>query len=188
MKKQSKINSLFIIASILIIGLSLSNCTGNNTKNRKSQLAGMYELHIAENQDSNGVWHEDPWTKGGTGYIVYDGLGHMAVQITPEGYKGFDWLSEKESIISDRVQEKVDSMSIDELKAAVKEFSSSYVYIANYTIEDTADIVQHHRISSSIPSVWGTTVRRAFTFSGDTLILRILNGNRRLKWLKQNEY
>ena len=141
-----------------------------------------------KNLDSNGVWQEDPWTKDGTGYILYDGLGHMAVQITPRGYKEYEWMNEKESTISARVQQKIDSMSIDELKAAVKEFSSSYVYIADYTIEDTADVVQHHRISSSIPVIWGTTVRRAFSFSDDTLILRILTGNRRLKWIKQNEY
>jgi len=29
--------------------------------------------------------------KGWRPYIVYDGLGHMAVQITPEGYKDFNW-------------------------------------------------------------------------------------------------
>lgn len=57
--------------------------------------------------------------------------------------------------------------------------------VANYTIEDTADIVVHQRISSSLPVVWGTTVRRALKFSEDTLILRVLNGNRRLKWIKQ---
>ena len=186
MKKRSEIISLFIITSILVAGLSLSNCTSNTSKNRKSQLAGMYKLHIAENLDSNGEWQEDPWTKDGTGYILYDGLGHMAVQITPSGYKDYEWMNEKESTISARVQEKIDSMSVDELKKAVKEFSSSYVYIANYNVEDTADIVQHHRISSSVPAVWGTTVRRAFTFSGDTLILGVLESNRRLKWIKQD--
>jgi hypothetical protein len=76
-------------------------------------------------------------------------------------------------------------MSIDQLKEAVKAFSASYVYAGNYTIEDTADVVKHERISTSIHSPIGSTVRRAFTFSGDTIILRVMNGNRRLKWIKQ---
>ena len=76
-------------------------------------------------------------------------------------------------------------LSIEELKEAVKAFSTSYVYAGNYTVEDTIDVVKHHRISTSIHSPVGSTVRRAFTFSGDTIILRVLNGNRRLKWIKQ---
>lgn len=39
----------------------------------------------------------------------------MAAQIIQEGYKDFTWLSEKESIILDRVHEKIDSMSNEEL-------------------------------------------------------------------------
>jgi hypothetical protein len=173
------------ILSLIALIISITACSGNTERTKESQLAGMYKLYITEIQDSTGNWHEDSWTKGGTGYIVYDGLGHMAVQITPKGYKDFKWLTEKESINRAWVQEKADSMSVAELKATVMEFAASFVYVASYVVEDTAQIVQHHRISSSIPSIWGTTVRRAFDFSGDTLILRVLNGNRRLKWIKQ---
>jgi hypothetical protein len=165
--------------------LLLVACSNQAGGDRRALLHGMYKLYISENQDDAGQWHEDPWTRGGTGFIVYDGVGHMAVQITREGYYDLDWLAEEESVTPARVDEKVENMPPDELKQVVKTFSSSYVYIANYTIEDTADIVAHERISSSIPVVRGTTVRRAFSFSGDTLILRILNVNRRLKWIRQ---
>jgi len=47
-------------------------------------------------------------------------------------------------------------------------------------------VVTHYRITSSIPAVWGTTVKRKFSFNGDTIILEPLNANRRLKWIKQN--
>lgn len=174
-----------IVAPFVLSIVWITACKQKNCDHPGNELAGLYQLYISENQDANGNWHEDPWTRGGTGYILYDGQGHMAVQITRKGYQDFNWLPERESIMPEKVDEKIDSMPVDELKAAVREFSSSYVYIANYTIEDTADIVQHHRISSSIPAIWGTTVRRAFYFSGDTLILQILNGNRRLKWIKQ---
>jgi Lipocalin-like domain len=76
-------------------------------------------------------------------------------------------------------------MSLTELKAAVTEFSSYYVYVANYTIDDTANIVTHERITSTIPSIWGTEVKRKFSFSGDTLILINPTVNRRLTWVRQ---
>lgn len=170
---------------LLLISALLFACNNKTNVDKRSRLAGMYKLYIAENADSNGIWHEDPWTKGGTGYIVYDGMGHMAVHITRQGYNDFTWLPEEESLRPERLNQKVDSMSTEELKAAVRAFSSSYVYAGNYTIEDTIDVVKHHRISTSIHSPLGSTVRRAFAFSGDTITLRVLNGNRRLKWIKQ---
>jgi len=170
---------------ILIALMMLASCSEKKQLNDNSRLAGMYKLYISENADSNGIWHEDPWTKGGTGFIVYDGMGHMAVHITRQGYNDYRWLTEEESLRDEKINQKLDSMSTEELKAAVRAFSSSYVYVGNYSIEDTIDVVKHHRISTSIHSPVGSTVRRAFTFSGDTIILRVLNGNRRLKWIKQ---
>lgn len=171
--------ALIIITAILF----LSSCS--EKKDKRGLLTGMYKLVIAENLDSAGIWHEDPWTKGGTGYIVYDGLGHMAVHITREGYKDFNWLNRTDALLPEKINQRLDSMTVDELKAAVKHFSGSYAYAANYTIKDTADIVVHNRLTASIPAEWGTIAPRAFTFSGDTVILRVLDGNRRLKWLKQ---
>ncbi len=165
--------------------LFLTSCSNQPKTSKDKPLAGMYKLLIMENQDSTGTWHEDSWAKGGDSYLVYDGLGHMAAQITPKGYKDFKWFTENESINENFVKQKVDSMSLADLKAAVVEFSSNYSYVANYIIDDTANVVTHNRISSSIPAIWGTEVKRAFTFSGDTLILKILNGNRRLKWVRQ---
>ncbi len=170
---------------LLMVSASVFSCNDYTTADRRSRLAGMYKLFIAENADSNGIWHEDPWTKGGTGYIVYDGMGHMAVHITRKGYNDYKWLPEEESLLDKKINQKLDSLSTDELKEAVRAFASSYVYAGNYTIEDTIDVVKHERISTSIHSPPGSTVRRAFTFSGDTIILRVLNGNRRLKWIKQ---
>lgn len=169
---------------LLIFGL-FSGCAENKPYNKLSHFAGMYKLYISENQDSAGNWHEDPWTKGGTGYIIYDGMGHMAVHITRQGYNDFKWLPEEESLRDEIVNRKLDSMTTDELKDAVRAFASSYVYVGNYFIDDTADVINHHRISTSIHSPLGSTVRRAFEFSGDTIILRRLNGNRRLIWIKQ---
>ena len=142
----------------------------------------MYKLYIMENQDSTtGQWHEDSWAKGGESYIIYDGLGHMAVQIMPKGYNDLKWLPEGQAINQEIVKQKFDSMSTTDLKAAVAEFASNYTYVANYTVDDTANVVTHYRITSSILEAWNTVAKRKFSFGGDTIILRILEGNRRLK-------
>ena len=109
---------------------------------------------------------------------------HMAVQIKRQGYNDFKWLPEEESLRPERIYQKLDKMSTEELKAAVRAFSSGYFYAGDYTVEDTIDVVNHHRISTSIHSPLGSTVPRAFTYSGDNINLRLLNGNRRLKCVK----
>ena len=144
----------------------------------------MYKLYNIQVQDSAGEWH-DQWASNGTGYILYDGKGHMAVQITPKGYDEYKWLSENESIRPEKVKAKIDSMSIDELKAALEEFESNYVYMANYSVSDSAGVVVHNRLSHTIPSAWNTTVKRRFIFNGDTLELHVDADKRRLKWIKQ---
>ncbi len=169
---------------LLFLAIYLVACS-SPTKNKNSLLAGMYKLYKIESQDSAGTWKESGRYNGGESYIVYDGLGHMAVQITPKGYNNFKWLEEEQSINEKIVKEKIDSMSLPELKAAVAEFASNYVYVGNYTVDDTANIVTHSRITATIPRVWGTEVKRKFSFSGDTIILKPLTANRRLLWIRQ---
>lgn len=174
---------LFTLLTMLIF---FAACSNHSQNDRKAQLAGMYKLYIIENQDSAGVWQEQKWAKGGDGYIVYDGLGHMAVQITPGGYKDFKWaLTEEETINHDLLVKKIDSMPLTDVKAALAEFASNYVYVANYSIADSTNIIEHDRLSHTIPSAWNTKRKRKFAFSGDTLILQVLDGNRRLKWIRQ---
>ena len=169
---------------LLFAAIYLAACF-SPLKDKNNILAGMYKLYKIESQDSAGIWKESGWANGGESYIVYDGLGHMAVQITPKGYKDFKWLDEEQAIDENIVKEKTDSMSLPELKAAVAEFASNYVYVANYTVDDAANIVTHKRITGTIPKVWGTEVKRKFSFSGDTIILKPLTVNRRLIWIRQ---
>ena len=160
-------------------------CSGPEEKNKNRMLAGMYKLLTIESQNAAGTWITSGWANGGESYIIYDGLGHMAVQITPKGYSDFKWLTEEQALDEKILKEKIDSMQGTELRAAVAEFSSNYVYFANYTIDDTADIITHHRLTSTIPAIWGTKVKRKFSFSGDTLILINPVVSRRLKWIRQ---
>ena len=150
-------------------------------------MAGMYKLLIIEKVDSaTGIWQTEPWSTGGESYIVYDGLGHMAVEITPKDYQKFQWISEEESINTEATRKHIDSLDINELKAAVEHFASNYVYVANYKVDEKNSIVTHSRIAGTNPYIWNSEVERTFLFNGDTLILKVVNGNRRLKWLRQN--
>ena len=173
------------LLKLLLIPVLLSACVNKSTTSRDEQLAGMYKLYSIQVQDSAGEY-QDEWASDGTGYIVYDGKGHMAVHITPKVYKEYKWvLSENESLYPEKIKAKMDSMSVDELKAAVEEFASNYVYVANYSVSDSADIVVHNRLSHTIPSSWNTTVNRRFIFNGDTLELHNDVDKRRLIWIKQ---
>ncbi len=169
----------------LITTLFWTACSNHSQSDKNKTLAGMYKLYSIQSQDSTGVWRESGYGNGGESYIIYDGLGHMAVQITPKGYNDFKWLNEEQALNETILKAKIDSMSLIELKAAVTEFSSNYVYFANYTLDDTTNIVTHKRLISTIPSIWGTEVKRKFSFSGDTLILINPVVNRRLTWLRQ---
>lgn len=177
---KNKISLIFIFTVFIVFNA----CKTAPNADRRALLDGMYQLVIVQNMDSAGNWQQDNWAKGGTGYILYDGAGHMMVQITNAGYKDFPWLNEMDAIIPEKITARMDTMPLPSLKNSLATFSSDYVYVANYTIDDTADIVQHNRISASIPGNWNTSVRRAFSYSGDTLILSCLDRNLRLKWLK----
>ena len=173
---------LFILFTIA--GLSFT-CADRSQLNRNRILAGMYKLYNIQVQDSAGNW-QDEWASDGTGYIIYDGIGHMAVQIMPKGYEQFKTLSEDESIDPGKVKADIDSMPVEQLKATLEEFVSNYVYAGNYSVSDSADVVTHHRLTHTIPSAWNTTVQRRFIFKGDTLELYNDADRRRLKWIKQN--
>lgn len=181
----AKIKSIAKLVFLIITSNSFTNCTSHSSSDNNKSLAGMYKLYRIEEQDSSGKWNESDWAKGGEGYIIYDGLGHMAVQIIPNGYKDFKWLSEEQALNEKVVQQKADSMSLEELKATVSEFASNYVYVANYSIDDTSKLITHRRLTSTIPSIWNTEVKRKFSFNGDTLILRNPTANRILKWVRQ---
>jgi Lipocalin-like domain len=170
---------------LFIIPVLLSACMDKPATNRNELLAGMYKLASIQVQDSAGVYH-DEWASDGTGYIIYDGLGHMAVHITPKMYKDYKWvLSENETLYPEKIKAKMDSMSVDELKSAVEEFVSNYVYVANYSVSDTGDFVIHNRLSHTIPASWNSTVKRRFIFRGDTLELHNDADKRKLLWVKQ---
>ena len=177
------LNALTVSLTAVIL---LTACSNNKTSNADNSIAGLYKLQIIEKLDSTtNKWYEEDFGKGGDSYILYDGSGHMAVQITSKGYKDFDWLTEKQATDEKLLTQHIDSMSCEQLKSAVREFTSSFVYFGDYSINDTTNIITHKRLSSSIPAAWGTIVKRQFFFIGDTLTLLFPDGKMRLKWIRQ---
>jgi len=120
------------------------------------------------------TWSDDSvWAKW-TGYILYDGQGHMGVHLSPPGYKDFD------------TNKSIDSLSDSEVKILAQFYKSNFVYFADYALTDTT--IEHKRLSATDPTTWGRSLTRDFDFKGDTLVLtaheRIGGQKLRLRWIK----
>ena len=161
-----------------MLSLLFSACSEESSESANSQpsvtddFAGLWSLHIMEQQDSiTGEWKE--WRDGMQGYIMYDGDENMSVHLTTRGY-------EKSPLVFPNFQ---DTISVE----AMKHLTNSYVYFAKYTVDDMNSTVQHARISHSNPAEWNDVVVRRYEFKGDTLILQPVetqNAGLRLKWVK----
>lgn len=159
---------------VLLILAAVYSC---NTKTQQSnnKFDGMWTLHKFESFDSlTNRWTDDSTRVGWSGYILYDGQGHMGVHLIPKGYKDF------------YTKKNLDSLSHDDLKNLAKFYRSNFVYFANYNITGTT--IDHKRLTATEPANWGTTLTRDFDFKGDTLILtaheNIAGQQIRLRWIK----
>jgi len=149
------------------------SCSTSETANQKFH--GMWQLDKFEMFDSlRGNWIDDTLRMGWSGYILYDGKGHMGVHLVPAGYKDFN------------TNKNVDSLPDDELKQLMEFYRSNFVYFSNYELKDTS--ILHHRLSATEPRNWSNTLVRDFHFNNDTLILtaheNIGTNKLRLRWIK----
>jgi hypothetical protein len=164
----------FVISFAIMFIFAFSSCT-QKEESVQTKFLGTWKLDKVETlNNSTGKWEYDTTFTGWTGYITYDGSGHMGVQITSKGYKDFN------------TNKNPDSLNIKELKDLVKFYQSNWVYFASYKIADNT--IEHFRLSATEPKNWGTTLKRDFEFKGDTLILtahEIVGGKKsRLFWEK----
>jgi hypothetical protein len=181
-----KLQPLKSLISLLMAATLLISCSNKRASGTHNTIVGMYKLLSIEKLDSTtNSFYEDDFGKGGDSYILYDAAGHMTVHITSKDYRDFKWLPEKQATDKKALAQHIDSMPLEQLKLALTEFSSSFAYTANYSVDEASQIVTHSRLTCSIPSAWGTQVKRHFSFSGDTLILAFPDGTKRLKWLRQ---
>lgn len=142
----------------------------------KSKVTGLWQLHIMEQQDSTGQWHE--YNDGLQGMLLYDGQGHAALHLLPKDYADTDI-----NFIGTIDLDYSDSVSHEELRHKAQ----SYVYIARYEVVESEGIIKHTRLTASNPDDWGKTVDRKYSFSGDTLVLQPVEedlADLRLKWVR----
>lgn len=160
---------------LILIFVLFYACNQDTKQKETNRFSGLWSLHIMEQKDSiTGKWAE--WRNGMQGYILYDDMNNMSVHLTVKGYQN----------TSIEFPNFIDTVSVE----ALKHLTGSYVYFAKYTIYDDESIVEHARISHSNPGDWNAVVRRRFSFSGDTLILKPVeekNARLRLKWIRSSE-
>jgi len=168
-----KIEKLIFEFAIMV----LISFNANSQSNSLEQFKGMWRLDKYEAFDSiTGKWQDAPKRLGYSGFILYDGAGHMGVQLFPPG---FNKLNNSTSI---------DSLNINDLKEMATLQDKCFVYFGNCTITAGHHVIEHHIQSSNHPSDIGTTVKRNFEFKDDTLILtanEMIGGFKtRLRWVK----
>jgi hypothetical protein len=161
---------IFIILTFMAI-----SCINKNGTNMEEKFRGMWKLDKFESYDSvAGKWCDDVTRIGYSGYILYDGQGHMAVHLMPKVYDNFN---------SDK---NTDSIDCEDLKQLTKIYKANYVYFADYKIENGT--VFHSKLSATNPKDKGSVAKRDFEFKGDTLILKPkekINGLKlKLRWIK----
>lgn len=93
---------------------------------------------------------------GAKGYLVYDGSGHMCVQLMNPNR--FDWRN-------------ADNATPREAKSGIDGYDS---YCGTYEMRENESVIIDHKELSLVPNGVGTSVARKFKFEGDRLILRML--------------
>ena len=159
---------------ILLFTLTFYNCV-TKKQNVHSKFQGMWKLDKFETFDTSlGIWTEDTTRIGYSGFIIYDGIGHMSVHLLPKDYKNLN------------VNIDIDTLNLESLKRLTQLYSSNYVYFATYNLSDT--LVEHTIVSATDPKRYGNVFTRKFNFKNDTLILtpKVANSDNklRLKWVK----
>ncbi|MEO6305265.1 MAG: lipocalin-like domain-containing protein [Bacteroidia bacterium] len=160
-----------ILFSALLLLLSI-NCNGQKNVSANEQFKGLWILDKYESYDTiSGKWSTEHGRMGYTGYILFDGLGHMAIQITPADYNEFN------------LNKKADSVG---MKIVVDYYNNNLIYFADYKVEGNG--IEHKILSSTNPESIGAILKRDFEFKGKALFLtpkNKLNGSKiRMKWVK----
>ena len=139
-------------------------------------LAGLWTLHSMESYNANTDTYEE-WRDGMQGYILYDGDGHLALNLSSKDYQDFEF----------EFPNFTDTIAIE----ALRHLTQNYFYVANYTVFEEEGIVEHARLAHSNPGEWNDIVRRKYAFSGDTLVISPVEDRNKgllLKWIKVGEH
>lgn len=163
---------------ILVLLTLLLSCNVENEKSDFEKFTGRWALNIVEIQtDSTSMWTPGQGHyKNRNGFIIYDGKGGMGVHHVTENYETYEFEGHG----------GLDSLTVKDLR----HLADNFVYFGKYRVDDSLKIIEHHIESANFQNMWGTTVKRKYQFSGDTLILSPITNNypkTRLKWIKLND-
>jgi len=158
MKRHGKRSlSLVVFIHLIILSghvLGQQESSQTSQKSSKEPFAGAWKLISLEQRRSNGEVSY-PMGQDAEGWIMYDGSGHMCVQLTRPNRPKFasnDFLKG----------------TPEEIKSA---FESYFAYCGTYEVNEKEGFVIHHIQLSLFPNWIGTDQKRFFEFSGDRLTL-----------------
>jgi len=171
MYSTSFMKTKHLLISFLFLLLCFTAKSQKTKQVTQDQFKGLWILDKYEAYDTlSGKWATETSRMGYVGYILFDGAGHMAVQITPADYQDFN-LNKKDSL---------------GMKVVVDYYSNNLIYFADCKIE--GNIIEHKILSSTNPESVGAILKREFEIKGKTLLLtpkNRLNGSKtRMKWVK----
>ncbi len=160
------------IYCLLFLLLFISTKSQKKTATSVEQFKGLWILDKYELYDSiSKKWSTETARMGYNGYILFDGNGHMALQITPAEYADFD------------INKRKDSLGI---KVLANYYNNNLIFFANYKVDGNE--IEHEVLSSTNPESIGAILKRDFEFKGKTLYLTPktrFNGPKiRMKWVK----
>ena len=123
----------------------------------QNKLVGTWKLVSISALHPDGRILADPdLGPGAKGYLVYDGGGHMCVQLMNPNR--FDWRN-------------ADNATPQEAKAGVDGYVA---YCGTYEVRENESLIIHHKELSLVPNGVATSVARKFKLEGNRLILRML--------------
>ncbi len=98
---------------------------------------------------------EYPFGPDAVGELLYDGAGHMAVQVMKRGRPLF-------------ASDDQGGGTVEEVSAA---FAGYAAYYGTFSVDEQAAVVTHHLAASTFPNWVGTDQQRAALLEGDYLTL-----------------
>lgn len=161
-----------LLYALLFLAITFTAKSQKKPINSNEPFKGLWILDKYETYDSlAGKWATETSRMGYVGYILFDGQGHMAVQITPADYNDFD------------LSKKTDSIG---KKVLANYHGNNLIYFAEYKVD--GNVIDNKILSSTNPESVGAILTRDFEFKGKTLLLtpkNKLNGSKiRMKWVK----
>lgn len=168
----------YIIIFMIVIGVQVFADYKNGnleipSKHRvKNNMTGGWSLYSMD-LFSDSLNEYAPFLGGMQGNLVYDGKGHMSVQLQRADYNDFTG--------------EVNNFTEENSDEALRHLTMNYCYSGTYVILPGDTIIEHHRLLHSDPGDAGSVVQRRISYANDTLILQPLeeqNAGFRLKWVK----